>query len=153
MRALLQRVSYCAVRVGGEEISRIGRGILVLLGVAREDGMKDTEFIVNKVIGLRIFDDEEGKLNLSLSDVGGEIMVVSQFTLYGDSRKGRRPSYTRAASPERGEELYDWACEAFSRAGFPPARGVFGAHMEVSLENDGPVTILLESPLAGASWS
>ncbi|MBC7246601.1 MAG: D-tyrosyl-tRNA(Tyr) deacylase [Actinobacteria bacterium] len=146
MRALLQRVKSCAVRVDGEEVSRIGAGLLVLLGVAARDDARDIDFIVNKVVNLRIFDDPQGKLNLSLAEVGGEIMVVSQFTLYGDARKGRRPSYVAAAPPERAEELYRQTCEAFARAGFPPARGVFGKHMEVELVNDGPVTILVESP-------
>ena len=146
MRALLQRVSRCAVRVEDREISRIGRGLLVLLGVSRTDGEAEVEFMVNKVINLRVFDDHEGKLNLSLADVGGELMVVSQFTLYGDARKGRRPSYVEAAPPQWAEELYNAVCEAFARAGFQPARGVFGARMTVELENDGPVTIILESP-------
>jgi len=146
MRALLQRVSRCAVRVDGREVSRIGRGLLMLLGVSRSDGEAEVEFMVNKVLNLRIFDDSEGKLNLSLADVGGELMVVSQFTLYGDARKGRRPSYIEAAPPERAEVLYKAVCDAFARAGFEPARGVFGARMAVKLVNDGPVTILLESP-------
>ena len=145
MRALLQRVSGCRVRVDGREVSSIGPGLLVLLGISTGDGLKDIDFLVNKVINLRIFDDDEGKLNLSLVDVDEELMLVSQFTLYGDARKGRRPSYTAAAPPELAEELYEGACEAFAAAGFPPARGVFGAHMEVELVNDGPVTLLLES--------
>ena len=134
----------------GEVVSAIGRGLLVLLGVAREDGVADAEYIVGKTVGLRIFDDPEGKLNLSLSEVGGEVMVVSQFTLYGDARKGRRPSYVRAASPEKARELYERVCEGFAQAGFPPARGIFQAHMEVKLVNDGPVTIILESPSSAA---
>lgn len=146
MRALVQRVSRCAVRTGGREVSRIGPGLLVLLGVAVNDGEADVAFIVGKVINLRIFDDAEGKLNLSLAEAGGELMVVSQFTLYGDARKGRRPSYVKAAPPETAQELYELACERFTAAGFPPARGVFRAHMEVELVNDGPVTLLLDSP-------
>ncbi len=145
MRALLQRVSRCAVRVGGREVSRIGPGLLVLLGISAADGEDDVDLIVGKVIHLRIFDDAAGKLNLSLRDVGGELMLVSQFTLYGDARRGRRPSYTRAAPPQRAQELYLLACERFAAAGFPPQRGVFQAHMEVELVNDGPVSILLES--------
>lgn len=133
------------MRVGGEAVSRIGKGLLVLLGVSRHDGGEDAEFIVNKVVNLRIFDDPEGKLNLSLGEVGGELMVVPQFTLYGDARKGRRPSYVEAAPPQRGEELYKAVCEMFGRAGYSPGRGVFGAHMEVELVNDGPVTIILDS--------
>ncbi len=149
MRALVQRVSSCAVRAGGREVSRIGPGLLVFLGVSSSDGEKDVEHIVNKVINLRIFDDGEGKLNLSLAETGGELMVVSQFTLYGDTRKGRRPSYVKAAPPEVAQRLYDTACDGFAAAGFPPARGVFQAHMEVELINDGPVTLLLDSALGG----
>jgi len=145
VRALLQRVSGCAVRSGGHEVSRIGPGLLVLLGVAASDGEADVDFIVGKVINLRVFDDAEGRLNLSLAETGGELMVVSQFTLYGDARKGRRPSYIEAATPERAKELYELACERFAAAGFPPARGVFQARMEVELINDGPVTLMLES--------
>jgi D-tyrosyl-tRNA(Tyr) deacylase len=146
MRALLQRVSYCKVRVDGREVSSIGTGLLVLLGVSTVDDEKDVDFIVGKVLSLRIFDDPEGKLNLSLAEVGGELMVVSQFTLYGDTRKGRRPSFIKAAEPERAQALYEMACERFAAGGFPPARGVFQAHMEIELVNDGPVTIMLESP-------
>lgn len=146
MRALVQRVSSCAVQVEDQEISRIGKGLLVLLGISRSDGDAQIEFMVNKIINLRVFDDQEGVMNLSLSEVSGELMVVSQFTLYGDARKGRRPSYIRAAAPERAEVVYEAVCEAFSRHGFIPARGVFGAHMAVELVNDGPVTLLLESP-------
>lgn len=145
MRALLQRVSGCAVRAGGSEVSRIGPGLLVLLGVSILDDEADADFIVSKVINVRIFDDAEGKLNLSLAEVGGELMLVSQFTLYGDARKGRRPSYVQAAPLERARELFEVACEKFAAAGFPPARGVFQAHMQVELVNDGPVTLLLES--------
>ncbi|OFW55672.1 MAG: D-tyrosyl-tRNA(Tyr) deacylase [Actinobacteria bacterium RBG_19FT_COMBO_54_7] len=145
MRAILQRVSSCSVSVDGEEISRIGRGLLVFLGVSRDDSLNDVEFIVKKTADLRVFDDREGKMNLSLRDVGGEIMLVSQFTLYADTRKGKRPAYTQAAHHEHGKELYEAASKAFYEAGFPPATGAFGAHMAVKLENDGPVTILLES--------
>jgi len=145
MRALVQRVARCAVRAHGEVVSTIGPGLLVLLGVSTDDDEADVDFIVGKVINLRIFDDEEGKLNLSLAETGGELMVVSQFTLYGDARKGRRPSYIKAAPPERAQELYELVCEKFTAAGFPPGKGVFQAHMEVELVNDGPVTLLLES--------
>jgi len=146
MRALVQRVSRCSVRVDDKVISQTGRGLLVLLGVSRDDSEKEAAYIVNKVLNLRIFDDDEGKMNLSLVDVKGELMVVSQFTLYADTRKGRRPSYVQAAPPDRAEELYERVCEGFARAGFEPGRGIFGAYMLVELENDGPVTILLESP-------
>lgn len=146
MKALVQRVSRCVVRVEKKEVSSIGRGLLVLLGISREDGEKDVAYIVNKVINMRIFDDEKGRMNLSLLDVEGELMLVSQFTLYGDTRKGRRPGYVQAASPREAEDLYESACEAFSKAGIDPSRGVFGAYMEVELVNDGPVTLLVESP-------
>jgi len=145
MRALLQRVSRCSVSAGGREVSRIGPGLLVLLGISDADGEKDVDIIVGKVINLRIFDDTAGKLNLSLADVSGELMLVSQFTLYGDARKGRRPSYIRAAPPDKAKLLYEMACEKFAAAGFPPGRGVFQEHMQVELVNDGPVTILLET--------
>ena len=146
MRALVQRVSRCCVRVDGEVISKTGKGLLVLLGVTHDDGEKEAAYIVDKVLNLRVFDDEDGKMNLSIMDVEGELMVVSQFTLYADTRKGRRPSYMQAAPPDKAEELYDRVCEEFDQAGFEPGRGIFGAYMQVELENDGPVTILLESP-------
>jgi D-tyrosyl-tRNA(Tyr) deacylase len=132
--------------VDDKVISQTGRGLLVLLGVSRDDSEKEAAYIVNKVLNLRIFDGDEGKMNLSLVDVKGELMVVSQFTLYADTRKGRRPSYVQAAPPDRAEELYDRVCEGFAQAGFEPGRGIFGGYMLVELENDGPVTILLESP-------
>ena len=146
MRALVQRVSRCSVRVDGEVISKTGRGLLVLLGVTHDDGEREAAYMVEKVLNLRIFDDNEGKMNLSLLDIHAEVMVVPQFTLYADSRKGRRPSYVQAAPPEIAEELYHKVCEEFARAGFEPGRGAFGAHMQVEMENDGPVTIMLESP-------
>ena len=149
MKALLQRVSRCAVSVGGREVARTGPGLLVFLGVSASDGEEDAAFIVNKAINLRIFDDAEGKLNLSLAEVGGEVMVVSQFTLYGDARKGRRPSYIEAAPAAHAQELFEKVCEGFAAAGFPPGKGVFQAHMEVELVNDGPVTIMLDSPRDG----
>jgi D-tyrosyl-tRNA(Tyr) deacylase len=145
MRALLQRVSRCSVRVDGREVSSIGRGLLVLLGVSVEDGEEDASYLAEKVVNLRIFEDGQGKMNLSLEEVGGEVMVVSQFTLYGDTRKGRRPSYTRAAPPEVAEPLYRYFCRQVEARGFTVRTGLFGAHMEVELVNDGPVTLLLES--------
>ena len=146
MRALVQRVSRCSVRVDGKVISSTGKGLLVLLGVTHDDGEKEAAYIVEKVLNLRIFDDDDGRMNLSIMDVEGELVVVSQFTLYADTRKGRRPSYVQAAPPDRAEELYERVCDEFARAGFEPKRGIFGAYMQVELENDGPVTILLESP-------
>ncbi len=145
MRALLQRVSKCVVSVEGEEVSRIGPGLLVLLGVAASDGERDLDWTADKLINLRVFDDAEGRLNLSLADTGGEIMVVSQFTLFGDARKGRRPSYTAAAPPEQGERLYLLFLERLRERGLEPAAGVFGAHMRLELVNDGPVTLMLDS--------
>ena len=125
--------------VGGEEVARIGRGLLVLLGVRRGDGEAEADRIASKLLALRLFEDAEGKMNLSVRDVGGDVLVVSQFTLYGDARKGNRPSFVAAARPERAEPLY----ERF-RARLGAAGGVFGAHMDVELVNDGPVTLLLE---------
>ncbi len=145
MRALLQRVSRAAVSVDGEEVSRIGPGLLVLLGVAAGDGESDLDWTADKLINLRVFDDAQGRLNLSLADTGGEIMVVSQFTLFGDVRKGRRPSYAAAAPAEAGERLYLRFLEKLRERGLEPAAGVFGAHMRLELENDGPVTLMLDS--------
>ncbi len=145
MRALLQRVAKCVVRVDGQEVSAIGRGVLVLLGISVEDEESDARQMAEKVVHLRIFDDEEGKMNLSLKQVRGDVMVVSQFTLYGDARKGRRPSFTRAAPPERAEPLYQYFCQHLRSMGVRVNTGVFGAHMEVELVNDGPVTLLLDS--------
>ncbi len=125
--------------VGREEVARIGQGLLVLLGVRRGDGAEEADRIASKLLALRVFEDAEGKMNLSVGDVGGEVLVVSQFTLYGDARKGNRPSYVAAARPEQAEPLY----ERF-RARLDAAGGVFGAHMEVELVNDGPVTVLVE---------
>ena len=144
MKALLQRVSSCSVRVDGREVSSIGPGLLVLLGISAGDGREDIDFLVNKVINLRIFDDAEGKLNLSLVDVDGELMLVSQFTLYGDARKGRRPSYTAAARPEQAEPLVDYFVAQLRGMGYNVATGIFGANMDVEIHNDGPVTLMVE---------
>ncbi len=145
MRVVLQRVSRATVRVDGIEIAHIGRGILALVGVSREDTRRDLEWMARKVIELRIFDDDEGKLNLSLQDVGGEILLVSQFTLYGDCRKGRRPSYSDAAPPAQAEKLYEEFVSIVR--GLVPAvqSGRFQAMMDVELTNAGPVTLLLDS--------
>ena len=126
--------------VGGEEVARIGPGLLVLLGVRRGDGAAEADRIAAKLLALRVFEDAEGKMNLSVGDVGGEVLVVSQFTLYGDARKGNRPSFVDAAPPEEAEPLYERVRAATSAAG-----GVFGARMAVALVNDGPVTLLLEA--------
>jgi D-aminoacyl-tRNA deacylase len=140
VRALVQRVSEASVTVDGEEVARIGPGLLVLLGVRRGDGEASADRIASKLLALRVFEDAEGKMNLSVRDVGGEVLVVSQFTLYGDARKGNRPSFVDAAPPEEAEPLYERVREALGAQG-----GVFGARMSVALVNDGPVTLLLEA--------
>ena len=144
MRALLQRVSRASVTVDGRVTGRIGRGFVVLLGVTHADTRAEAEWVAAKIAGLRVFDDEAGKMNRALADVGGELLVVSQFTLYGDARKGRRPSFSDAAVPEQAEPLVDYFVEQLRRAGFTVATGVFGAHMDVEIHNDGPVTLLVE---------
>ena len=145
MRAVLQRVNEAAVKVGGNEIAHIGRGILALVGISREDTPRDLEWMARKIVELRIFDDHEGKLNLNLQDIGGEILLVSQFTLYGDCRKGRRPSYSDAAPPAEAEKLYEEFVSIVR--GLVPAvqSGKFQAMMDVELVNSGPVTLLLDS--------
>lgn len=145
MRAVVQRVAEAWVTVHGQEVARIGQGLLVLLGVGREDTEEDADYLAAKVANLRIFEDAEGKLNRCLLEVGGAALVVSNFTLYGDCRKGRRPSFTDAAPPEQAERLYRKFCEALSRQGVAVQTGVFQAHMQVGLVNDGPVTLLLDS--------
>lgn len=144
MKIVVQRVKEASVRVEGKEVSRIERGFLVLLGVTRSDTRVQAEKLAKKMLGLRIFPDAEGKTNLSLADVGGRLLVVSQFTLYADCRKGYRPSFTEAASGEQAESLYEYFV-GLCREGCPVVEtGVFGAHMEVSLVNDGPFTIVWE---------
>lgn len=145
MRVCIQRVSSACVRVEGETVGEIGRGLLVLLGVAAGDGPAELRWMVDKVLGLRIFDDGEGKMNLALADVAGELLVVSQFTLLGDCRKGRRPSFINAASPEMAEQMYDEFVVAARAAGVTTATGRFRTTMAVELVNDGPVTILIDS--------
>ncbi len=147
MRALIQRVNRCSVSVDGTEVSSIGKGILVLLGVRQGDTEADAQYLADRCLTLRIFDDEQGKMNLSVHDVGGSMMVVSQFTLYGDTRKGNRPSYSEAARPERAEALYErFVAHARSVVGAERvATGVFRAMMHVELVNDGPVTLMIES--------
>jgi D-tyrosyl-tRNA(Tyr) deacylase len=145
MRAVIQRVKRASVTVEDQLVSSIGQGLLVLLGVNDTDTEADVDYIAEKTVNLRIFTDSEDKMNLSLSDIEGEVMVVSQFTLYGDARKGRRPSFIRAAKGEVSEPLYEKVCEKISNMGFTVKKGVFGADMKVELLNDGPVTILLES--------
>ena len=145
MRAVVQRVSDAQVQVDGQCIGKIEKGLLVYLGVHKDDTDKDFDYILDKVINLRIFSDAEGKMNLSVLDTGGEILVVSQFTLFGDARHGRRPSYGEAAGNEKGNLYYERFLYALKEKGIPSASGQFGAEMHVSYTNDGPVTILLDS--------
>ena len=145
MRAVLQRVSRASVTVDGEVVGQIGRGLLVLLGVEQDDTEADAHQLADKTIQLRIFDDADGKMNLSLAEVGGAMLVVSQFTLLGDCRKGRRPSFIGAAPPELAEKLYETFVAAVGVQGIPVATGQFRAMMQVELVNDGPVTMLLDS--------
>jgi D-aminoacyl-tRNA deacylase len=144
MRALLQRVSQAQVEVAGEVVGAIGKGFVVLLGVRHDDGEDEAIWMAQKVAGLRLFEDEAGKMNLSLADVGGSVLVVSQFTLYGDARKGRRPSFSDAARPELAEPLVGTFVAGLRDAGLTVATGRFGAKMEVVIHNDGPVTLLVE---------
>ena len=144
MRALLQRVSKACVSVDGEIVGSIGRGFVVLLGVRHEDTKDEASWLADKVAGLRLFEDEEGKMNRSLFEVGGNVLVVSQFTLYGDARKGRRPSFTKAARPETAEPLVSFFAEELRRSGLNVEMGVFGAMMQVEIHNDGPVTLMIE---------
>jgi D-aminoacyl-tRNA deacylase len=145
MRACVQRVSQAQVSVEGEVCGQIGPGLVVLLGVAGDDSPDDSKALADKIAGLRIFDDGQGKMNMALTDVGGAMLVVSQFTLLGDCRKGRRPSYTAAAQPELAEALYQDFVNAVAALGIAVATGKFRQHMMVSLTNDGPVTLLLDS--------
>ena len=146
MRVVLQRVTSCVLSIGGHEYSRIGYGILVLLGIEEADSADDTEWISSKITGLRIFDDDNGVMNLDIRDIGGEIMVVSQFTLHASIRKGNRPSYVKAARPEIAKPLYESFINSVEQSlGRNIATGQFGAHMEISLVNDGPVTIFIDT--------
>ena len=145
MRACVQRVSQADVTVEGQVCGCIGPGLVVLLGVAGDDTEKDAAFLADKIAGLRVFNDLEGKMNLSLRETGGAMLVISQFTLLGDCRKGRRPSYTAAAEPEKAEALYELFVELVAGQGIRTATGRFRAHMHVSLVNDGPVTLLLDT--------
>ena len=146
MRTVIQRVSSASVTIGGNVRSAIGQGLLILLGIGHEDGPEDIDWLVRKIAGLRIFDDASGVMNCSIQDIGGEALVVSQFTLMASTKKGNRPSYSRAAGHELAIPLYERFCEALSAAlGRPVGTGEFGADMKVSLVNDGPVTICIDS--------
>ena len=146
MKAILQRVKFAKVEVGGETVGEIGQGFLVLLGVAKEDDKKEAEVLSNKIAGLRVFTDENDKMNHSLDDIGGEVLVISNFTLCADCSHGRRPSFIAAARPEQAEPLYEYFCQRLRDAGVKKvAQGIFGADMAVSLLNDGPVTIDINS--------
>lgn len=150
MRVLLQRVSRAQVSVDGEVVARIGQGLLLLVGVKSGDTIQEAEWLVQKCLGLRIWPDEAGKMDRSVVDIGGSVLAVSQFTLYGDTRRGRRPDFIQAARPETAKPLFDAFVEGVRRAGVPVETGVFGADMAVELVNDGPVTLLIERE-AGAS--
>ncbi|NLK44886.1 MAG: D-tyrosyl-tRNA(Tyr) deacylase [Tissierellia bacterium] len=145
MRAVIQRVSKASVTVDNKTVGEIEKGLLVLLGVGKEDTISDLDYLVNKIIGLRIFEDDNEKMNLSLTDIGGNLLVVSQFTLFGDVRKGKRPSFTDSAPPDIAEEMYLKFIDKCIEMGIKTEKGIFGADMKVSLVNDGPVTILLDS--------
>ena len=145
MRAVLTRVKSASVAIDGQTVGAIDKGFLILLGIGPEDDETVCRYLAEKALGLRIFEDENGKMNLGLSDVGGQVLVVSQFTLYGNCRKGRRPSFTDAAGPELGNRLYEYFLAECERLGFPAQHGQFGADMQVASVNDGPVTLILDT--------
>ena len=145
MKALLQRVTGASVSVGGEVVGRVGRGLVVFVGIAAGDTEKDAQYLVQKIVGLRIFSDEEGRFDLSALDMRGELLVVSQFTLLADTRKGRRPSFTEAAPPAQAEEMFEQFVERARTTGLRVETGRFQQYMQVEIHNDGPVTILLDS--------
>ena len=145
MRAVLTRVNSASVTIEGEVVGKIGKGFLILLGVGPEDTEEHCKYLAQKALGLRIFEDENEKMNLGLDQVGGEVLVVSQFTLYGNCRKGRRPSFTEAAPPDLGNRLYEQFLKECEALGFPPQHGQFGASMQVESVNDGPVTLILDT--------
>lgn len=147
MRAVLTRVTSASVTIDGQVVGKIGKGFLILLGVGPQDTPKECRYLAEKALGMRIFEDENGKMNLGLDAVGGEVLVVSQFTLYGNCRKGRRPSFTDAANPELGNALYEQFLADCADLGYPPQHGQFGADMQVASVNDGPVTLILDTDL------
>lgn len=146
MRAVVQRVRRASVSVNGDVVGRIGQGMLVLLAAGEGDGTEQVKWMASKLVGLRIFGDDLGKMNLSLDQIGGEMLIVSQFTLYGDCRKGKRPSYAAAARPEEANALYRSFIDEVRSQGIPVQEGVFGAMMDVELVNDGPVTLIVDAP-------
>ena len=145
MRCVLTRVKSASVEIGGQIVGQIGQGFLILLGVGPEDTEEKCRYLAEKALGLRVFEDENGKMNKSLADVGGQVLVVSQFTLYGNCRKGRRPSFTEAADPQLGNALYEKFLSCCEQLGYPPQHGQFGADMQVASVNDGPVTLILDT--------
>lgn len=145
MRAVVQRVHQANVEVQGKTVGRIGPGLVVFLGIGRDDQDTDSDYLAGKIAGLRIFEDAAGLMNLSVQDCGGSILAISQFTLYGDSRKGRRPGFSAAAPPEEAERLYDYFCATLREKGITVATGCFQATMRIMVDNDGPVTILMDS--------
>ncbi len=145
MRAVIQRVSNASVQINGNTTGHIGHGLVVLLGIRAEDTRRDLQWLADKIVHLRVFADDEGKMNISLTDIGGEMLIISQFTLYGDCRKGRRPGYSNAAPPEIAKPLYLQFIEEVKRHQISIATGTFGATMAVEFVNDGPVTLLLDS--------
>ena len=145
MRAVLTRVKSASVTIDGQQVGSIGKGFLILLGVGPEDDAAHCKYLAEKCLGLRVFEDENGKMNLGLSDVDGQVLVVSQFTLYGNCRKGRRPSFTEAAPPDLGNRLYEQFLKECEALGYPPQHGQFGADMQVASVNDGPVTLILDT--------
>ncbi len=145
MRAVLTRVKSASVTIDGQVVGKIGKGFLILLGVGPEDTAEQSRYLAEKALGLRVFEDADGKMNLGLSDVDGAVLVVSQFTLYGNCRKGRRPSFTEAAGPELGNRLYEQFLADCEALGYPPQHGQFGADMQVESINDGPVTLILDT--------
>jgi D-tyrosyl-tRNA(Tyr) deacylase len=151
MRTVVQRVNRASVSVEGQITGQIGQGLLVFLGGGRNDTPKDVDFLADKITHLRVFEDADGKMNLSVKDIGGGILLISQFTLYGDCRKGRRPDFTAAAPPASANMLYEQMIAALRQNGVPVQTGVFAAHMEIDSLNDGPVTILLDTQSAGHS--
>ncbi|WP_411343481.1 D-aminoacyl-tRNA deacylase [Paenibacillus sp. WLX1005] len=146
MRVVIQRCKHASVTVNEEIVGQIGKGLMVLVGITHGDTVEDAEYLAGKVAGIRIFEDEQGKMNLGISDIGGQVLSVSQFTLYGDCRKGRRPSFIDAARPEQAVPVYEAFNEALRRQGVTVETGIFGADMDVALTNWGPVTLIVDSP-------